>query len=79
MTKGRGRPKGNRDDLTVKLARAIVEEARFVVLDRGSTLAEYLSERLRESVHKDYLEAIARRSKASAADRTRARRGGTGR
>lgn len=34
-----------------------------MVLDRGSTLAEYLSERLRESVHKDYLEAIARRSK----------------
>jgi hypothetical protein len=53
---GAGRPKtSDRDDVSVKLDAKVVAEAKYVVLDRGISLAEYLSGLLRDSVHRDYV------------------------
>ena len=54
---GSGRPKGERDDITVKLERSIVARARYVADIRGITLAEYLSESLRPVVDRDFAKA----------------------
>lgn len=54
---GAGRPKSERDDVTVKMARAVVARARFVADLRGLTLAEYLSEAVRPVVDQDFAKA----------------------
>lgn len=52
-----GRPKRpRRADVSVKIDSKIVEEAKLVALLRHITLAEYLSEILREPVKRDYNE-----------------------
>lgn len=51
---GAGRPKSVRDDVTVKMDRAVVARARFVADLRGLTLAEYLSEAVRPVVDRDF-------------------------
>jgi hypothetical protein len=43
-----------RDDVSVKLDRALVARARFVADLRGQSIAEYLSETLRPSVDRDF-------------------------
>jgi hypothetical protein len=43
-----------RDDMAVKIARAIVGKARAIALDRGISIAEYLSEKLDGPVSKDF-------------------------
>ncbi len=54
-----------RDDKAVKIERRIVEEAGRIALHRGITMAEYLSDILREAVHGDYLAAIEAEYKAA--------------
>lgn len=51
---GSGRPKSNRDDVTVKLDRSIAARAHFVAKARGMTLAEYLSEITKGVVDRDF-------------------------
>jgi hypothetical protein len=51
---GAGRPKSGRDDVTVKMDRAIVARARYVADVRGVTLTEYLSEAVRAIVDRDF-------------------------
>jgi hypothetical protein len=49
-----GRPRSNRDDITVKVDRKVAARARFVAESRGLTLAEYFSEILRPVVERDF-------------------------
>lgn len=55
---GAGRPKADqgRDDITVKLNRALIARARFVAESKRITLAEYLTESLRPVVARDFAE-----------------------
>jgi hypothetical protein len=54
---GAGRPKSDRDDVSVKLDRTVVARARFVAELRGVTLAEYLTEAVRPVVDRDFAKA----------------------
>ena len=54
---GAGRPKGERDDIAVKIDRGVAARARFVAETRGLTLAEYLSEAIRPIVERDFSKA----------------------
>jgi ribosomal protein L7/L12 len=52
-----GRPKGRvseRDDVTVKLDRAIVGKAKAIALHRGITVAELLSDAAKPVIDKAY-------------------------
>lgn len=52
-----GRPKSDRDDVTVKMDRQIVARARFVAELKGETLAEYLTEAVRPIVDRAFAKA----------------------
>ncbi len=62
---GAGRPNSGRDDVAVKMDRAIVARARYVTDLRGITLAEYLSEAVRGVVDRDFERAVREGAKAS--------------
>jgi len=51
---GSGRPKGERDDVSAKIDRAVLGKARLVATHRGESLAELLTEILRGPVDKLY-------------------------
>ena len=51
---GRGRPRTDRDDITVKINRAIVGKARAVATHKGVTLAELLSDVLQVPIDRAY-------------------------
>lgn len=51
---GAGRPKSSRDDMTVKIDRAVVARAHYIARVRGITVAEYLTEALRPIVDRDF-------------------------
>ncbi len=50
-----------RNDVSTKIDRAVLEECRLAAAFRGMTLAEYLSETMREAARRDIDEGIARR------------------
>lgn len=54
-----GRPKGDRDDVPVKLDRALVEKARVVAAHRQTTLAELLSTLLDEPLERAHSQMLA--------------------
>jgi hypothetical protein len=55
---GAGRPKtSERDDVTVRLDRAIAAKARYVAEVRGVSLAEYLSDITSGQVDRDFAKA----------------------
>lgn len=56
---GAGRPKSDRDDVSVRLDRNVVSRARFVADQRGLTLAEYLTELVRPLVDRDFGKAAS--------------------
>jgi hypothetical protein len=57
---GAGRPRtSERDDVTVRLDRAIAAKARYVAEVRGVSLAEYLSEITDGQVGRDFAKASA--------------------
>lgn len=47
-------PRVKRNDVAVKIDAATVRKAKLIASYRGTTLAEYLSSRLRGPVDKDY-------------------------
>jgi hypothetical protein len=56
-----GRPKGKRterDDVSVKLDRAVASKAKILAGDRGITLAELLTEMLGPLIDKAYLQLM---------------------
>jgi hypothetical protein len=52
--RGNGSIEMARNDLAVKMGADVVKMAKFVALDKSITLAEYLTERLRPMVARDY-------------------------
>lgn len=54
---GAGRPKTDRDDVTVKMDRTVVARARYVADIRGMTLAEFLTEGVRPFVDREFAKA----------------------
>lgn len=59
MAKARGRPRrSERDDVTVKVDRAIVGMAKAIATSRGIALAELLSELLEAPVSKSYAQML---------------------
>lgn len=60
VSKKMGRPKGDRDDVTVKVPRSIAAKSKAIAKDRGQTLAEYLEEKLAVPVDKDYAAMLRR-------------------
>ncbi len=65
---GPGRPKGDRNDVSVRVDRRVVGMARVVATHRGVTLAELLSDTLLEPVEKAYLELVAQAEMNAKAD-----------
>jgi hypothetical protein len=60
-----------RNDLTVKLDADLVKKAKYVVIERDKTLAEYLSEILRPTVERDFKEVIGRLGHDASKPRTK--------
>jgi hypothetical protein len=58
MARRRGRPAGERDDVSVKLDRAVVGKARAVATHEGTTLAEFLTEMVRGQVDRKYAQML---------------------
>ena len=57
------RPKGKRterDDVAVKVDRAIVSKAKLIASDSGITVAELLSDLLKPAIDKAYREMLRR-------------------
>lgn len=54
---GAGRPKGERDDITVRMDKGVVAKCRYVADVRGISLAEYLSEAMRPVADRDFSRA----------------------
>jgi hypothetical protein len=63
MSRPKGRPKSSeRDDVTVKIDRAVASMARMVASVRGVPLVEYLSEAARTVVERDFAKEMRRLS-----------------
>jgi len=45
---------GDRDDVSIKFDRTLARKARQVSLDKGTPMAEYLSEMARSTIERDY-------------------------
>jgi hypothetical protein len=61
MARPKGRPKSSeRDDVTVKLDRALANMARMVASAKGMPLVEYLSEAARPVIEKDFVAQMKR-------------------
>jgi hypothetical protein len=54
MAKAIGRPKGDRDDSTIRVSRVLAAKLRAVATDRGMTVAEVADELLLPAVNKAY-------------------------
>jgi hypothetical protein len=57
---GAGRPKSERDDVTVKMDRRVVARAQFVARLRGLTVAEFLTEIARPGVDREFAKESAK-------------------
>jgi hypothetical protein len=54
-----GRPKrSERDDVPVKIERAIIEKAKFVAMRKHTTMAELLTEILRAPIERAYRQEV---------------------
>jgi hypothetical protein len=51
---GAGRPKSPRDDVSVKIDRAVVAKMQYVARLKGLTLAEFATETLRPIIDKEF-------------------------
>jgi hypothetical protein len=58
MAKRMGRPKSDRDDVTVKVDRRLVVQARTVAGFRGLSVADLLSRLLEEPLRQAYAEMV---------------------
>jgi hypothetical protein len=57
VAKKMGRPRGNRDDISVKIDRKLAAKIRYIAEVRGVSIASYLSGLVGEKVDLDFLEA----------------------
>jgi hypothetical protein len=65
------RPKGRRserDDVAIKIDRAVYEKAKLVAFRRHITMAELLTEMLRAPVEKAYLQEIKKLTQGDAGE-----------
>ena len=53
-----GRPKSERQDVSIKFDRILAAQARQVALSRGISMAEYLSELSRPLIGRDYAKML---------------------
>jgi hypothetical protein len=51
---GAGRPKAARDDISVKIDRAVAAKAMYLARLRGQTLAEFLTEKVRPDIEREF-------------------------
>ena len=51
---GAGRPKTVRDDISVKIDRSVAAKAMYLARLKGLTLAEYLTEKVRPDVEREF-------------------------
>lgn len=58
VSRPRGRPKGNRDDVTVKIDRVLASRARAVASHRGVPLNELLTGLLKGPVDRAFLRML---------------------
>jgi hypothetical protein len=58
MAKRRGRPKSDRDDVSVKVERALISKAKLIAAHQGITTAELVSELLREPIDRAYVKML---------------------
>ena len=63
MAKKLGRPKTERDDVTVKLDRTLAGMAKATATAKGMTLGEYLSELTGTPIKRDYAKYMSELSK----------------
>jgi hypothetical protein len=69
------RTKMARNDLAVKMAADIVKKAKHVAINRGITLAEYLSERVRPLVEQDFEQEMTKMIRGQESTRLKGARG----
>lgn len=60
MAKKAGRPKGDRNDVSVRIDKRVVGMARFVATHRGVTIAELLSSTLEGPIEREYIKLVAK-------------------
>jgi hypothetical protein len=58
MAKSKGRPKTDRDEVTVKLDRALAQQAKLIAGRRGVTVGELLTDLLSGPISKAYLQLL---------------------
>lgn len=58
MAKPKGRPKSDRDEATVKLARDLAGKAKAIALHRSVTVGELLTETFRATLDKMYAQML---------------------
>jgi hypothetical protein len=59
MAKRAGRPKtSERDDVSIKIDRALVSKARLLAAHKGVSIAELISELLRGPLNQDYAKML---------------------
>ncbi len=58
VTKTRGRPPSDRDDVSVKIDRSIVGKAKLIAAHRGTTTAALMSVILQGPIDKAYAQMI---------------------
>jgi hypothetical protein len=54
MTKPKGRPRGDRDDVPVKIDRALALKAKLIAADKGVSVARLVSDALQAPLDKMY-------------------------
>ncbi len=60
-----------RNDLTVKIDAELIKKAKYVVIERDTTLAEYLSELLRPAIERDFKTVVAKLSPDASKPKTK--------
>lgn len=63
-----GRPKGERNDVSVKIDKRVVGMAKFVALHRGVSIAELLSDTLAGPIEREYVKLVAKADREAKAD-----------
>jgi hypothetical protein len=58
MARSRGRPKSERDDVTVKIDRSLVGMAKLIATRKGVSVAELLSDLLQGPLDQAYAEML---------------------
>jgi hypothetical protein len=67
-------PKMARNDLAVKLDADVAKKAKHVAINRGITLAEYLSELVRPLVERDFKDEMSKMLSDASKTRTKGSR-----